>query len=121
MLVIRPVRAADLPALLDLAGLTSFGLTTLPKDSGFLRGRIRDSEDGFGRLDIGRPRGESYLFVMEETTTGRVVGTSGIVSKVGGFEPFYAYRSVGVLERAARCRWPASSSWRSTPTASTPP
>jgi arginine N-succinyltransferase len=29
---------------------------------------------------------------MEETTTGRVVGTSGIVSKVGGFEPFYAYR-----------------------------
>jgi arginine N-succinyltransferase len=48
MLVIRPVRAADLPALLDLAGLTSFGLTTLPKDSGFLRGRIRDSEDGFG-------------------------------------------------------------------------
>jgi arginine N-succinyltransferase len=102
VLVVRPVRADDLSALLDLAGLTSFGLTTLPKDADFLRGRIRDSEEGLGRLDAERPgdqggparmpRGESYLFVMEETSTGRVVGTSGIVSKVGGFEPFYAYR-----------------------------
>jgi arginine N-succinyltransferase len=29
---------------------------------------------------------------MEDMTTGRIVGTSAIVSKVGGFEPFYAYR-----------------------------
>jgi arginine N-succinyltransferase len=29
---------------------------------------------------------------MEDVESGKVVGTSGIVSKVGGFEPFYAYR-----------------------------
>lgn len=92
MFVIRPVRASDLDDLLALAGQTSFGLTTLPKDADWLAGRIRDSEEAFGRLADRRPRGEAYLFVLEDITTGRVLGTAGIVSKVGGFEPFYAYR-----------------------------
>ena len=39
-----------------------------------------------------KPRGERYLFVMEDTESGKIVGTSGIVSKVGGFEPFYVYK-----------------------------
>jgi arginine N-succinyltransferase len=38
------------------------------------------------------PGGESYLFVLEDLEAGQIVGTSGIVSKVGGFEPFYMYR-----------------------------
>jgi len=93
MLVIRPVRSDDVAALVDLAAqIGSFGLTTLPKDAEILRRRVRDSEHGFGRITEAEPRGESYLFVMEETATGRVVGTAGVVSKVGGFEPFYAYR-----------------------------
>ncbi len=36
--------------------------------------------------------GELYIFVMEDRQTGKVIGTSCILSKVGGFEPFYAYR-----------------------------
>jgi len=92
MLVIRPATPADLDQLLELAGLTSFGLTTLPRDPDFLRRRIRDSERGFDRIADAEPRGESYLLVMEESQTGRVLGTAGIVSKVGGFEPFYAFR-----------------------------
>lgn len=92
MLVIRPATPADVGPLVELAGLASFGLTTLPRDADFLRRRIRDSERGFGRIVDAEPRGESYLFVMEETRTGRVVGTAAVVSKVGGFEPFYAYR-----------------------------
>jgi arginine N-succinyltransferase len=93
MLVIRPVRSDDIDALVALAAqVTSFGLTTLPHDADILRRRVRGSEEGFARIAAAEPRGESYLFVMEETETGRVVGTAGIVSKVGGFEPFYAYR-----------------------------
>ena len=92
MKLIRPVVATDLDDLLELAGQTSFGLTTLPRDADYLRQRIAESEEGFRRLADGRPRGEGYLLVLEETTTGRVVGTAGIVSKVGGFEPFWAYR-----------------------------
>ncbi|MBM4022856.1 MAG: arginine N-succinyltransferase [Planctomycetes bacterium] len=91
MHLIRPVREADLEGLLALAGHASFGLTTLPCDADWLAGRIRDSEEGFRRLGDGRPRGEAYLFVLEDTTTTRLVGTAGVISKVGGFEPFYAY------------------------------
>jgi len=93
MVVIRPINLSDLPALESLSALTGFGLTTLPRDQKLLRKRIRDSLHGFEKLsDEDPPGGETYLFVLEDLETGKVVGTSGIVSKVGGFEPFYAYR-----------------------------
>lgn len=91
MLVIRPVQRDDLDALLELAGSTAFGLTTLPQNREHLSGRIDESLRALDKIDQ-KPRGESYLFVMEDTQSTRVIGTSGIVSKVGGFEPFYAYR-----------------------------
>jgi arginine N-succinyltransferase len=91
MLIVRPVRASDLGSLLELAALTGFGLTTLPRDGDFLAERIAESEESFRRMTQ-RARGESYLFVMEDPAAKRVVGTCGIVSKVGGFEPFYTYR-----------------------------
>lgn len=93
MLVIRPVQLDDLDAILDLTRFTGFGLTTLPADRDLLLRRIRDAVRGFELLDEpGPPRGECYLFVMEDLHTGRLVGTSGVCTKVGGFEPFYAYR-----------------------------
>jgi len=91
MTFIRPVAASDLDALFSLAHETSFGLTTLPRDRRLLESRIADSLHAFEKIDR-RPRGEAYLFVMEDADTGAVVGTSGVVSKVGGFEPWYAYR-----------------------------
>lgn len=91
MVVIRPVTAADLDQLENLATLAGFGLTTLPKDRQLLEKRIHTSQESF-RKASGRPTGETYLFVMEDLTSGHLIGTSGIVSKVGGFEPFYAYK-----------------------------
>ena len=38
---------------------------------------------------VDNPEGESYLFVMEDDN--EIVGICGIISKVGGFEPFYTY------------------------------
>src|ERR1041385_1708619 len=71
MLMIRPVRQSDLDSLMDLAALTGFGLTTLPRDRELLAERIDDSEQSFRRM-AQRPRGECYLFVMEDTTNHRV-------------------------------------------------
>ena len=82
----------DVPQLAELAALTTFGLTTLPRDPAMLERRVRDSLRGFAKVEDEKPRGETYLFVMEDTETGALAGTSGVVSKVGGFEPFYAYR-----------------------------
>ncbi len=92
MRVVRPVAKEDLDGLLELAHLASFGLTTLPKDRELLARRIRESLRAFDRLDDAEPHGEAYLFVLEDRGEQRLVGTSGIVSKVGGFKPFYAYR-----------------------------
>ncbi|MFH0822318.1 MAG: arginine N-succinyltransferase, partial [Pseudomonadota bacterium] len=91
MVVIRPVRRSDLDHLLDLADLAGFGLTSLPKDREILIRRVAQSEAAF-QFPPFRPGGELYMFVMEELEEEKVVGTSCIVSKVGGFEPFYAYR-----------------------------
>jgi arginine N-succinyltransferase len=92
MFVIRPVRDDDIHQLLELARHATFGLTSLPNDRRLLERRIQDSLQGFHKVTGEQPRGESYLLVMEDTDTGKVIGTSSIVSKVGGFLPFYAYR-----------------------------
>jgi arginine N-succinyltransferase len=91
VLVIRPVALKDLDPLMELTRSTGYGLTTLPADPAFLRKRILKSQRSFeGMADA--PAGEAFLLVLEEADTGKVIGTSGMVSKVGGFEPFYAFR-----------------------------
>jgi arginine N-succinyltransferase len=91
MVVIRPVSIDDLDALLQLAELAGAGLTTLPKDRELLRKRILKSQRSMENIPD-KPGGESYMLVMDDLDSEQVVGASGIVSKVGGFEPFYAYR-----------------------------
>lgn len=91
MVVIRPVSNADVEQLLELANLAGVGLTTLPKDRDLLKKRVARSMRSFEK-NVERPGGESYLFVMEDSEDKRVVGACGIVSKVGGFQPFYGYR-----------------------------
>jgi arginine N-succinyltransferase len=90
MVLVRPVAMSDLDGLVDLAGLAGVGLTTLPRDRELLAKRIAASVSSLQKL-ADRPGGETYLFVMEDAATHRVIGACGIVSKVGGFQPFYAY------------------------------
>ncbi len=90
MLVLRPIRESDLPGLVTLAGATGGGLTTLPSDEAFLADRIDDSLRAF-RPRVRQPGGEYYLFALEDTATGELLGVSGIASRVGGFEPWYSY------------------------------
>jgi arginine N-succinyltransferase len=102
MLVFRPARLADLSQLVELAALAGVGLTTLQRDAGLLEQRIAVSQRSFQGPIGKRPGGESFFFVLEDTTTSRVVGTSGVVSKVGGFEPFYAYRIHPIVHESQR-------------------
>ena len=91
-MIIRPVEQRDLDQLHSLAQLTQYGLTTLPKDRVIFEKRVKQSLRSFEDLSDADPQGQLYLFVMEEPQTGKIIGTSGIVSKVGGFKPFYAFR-----------------------------
>ncbi len=91
MFIIRPIEQKDLAGLMELLKDSGYGLTTLPQDPVVLKKRIDHSERSFAHRDD-RPKGEDYLFVMEELFTGKIVGISGIISKIGGFEPYIFYR-----------------------------
>jgi arginine N-succinyltransferase len=90
--IIRPIAQNDLKGLMELLEDSGFGLTSLPRDPEVLKRKIIISERSFLHREADRPSGESYLFVMEEFFTGKIVGVSGIISKIGGFEPYYFYR-----------------------------
>jgi arginine N-succinyltransferase len=92
MYVIRPVQKSDLKALMTLLEDSGHGLTSLPKDEEVIARRIARSELSFAHREENNPSGEIYLFVMEDIFTTEIVGVSGIVSKIGGFEPYYFYR-----------------------------
>lgn len=91
MFIIRPIQAKDLDGLMELLEKSGHGLTTLPKDPEVLKKRIRISERSFLHREEA-PQGEDYVFVMEELFTGRIVGVAAIISKIGGFQPYYFYR-----------------------------
>ena len=89
MIVVRPANPDDLDQLLRLTALTGFGLSTLPPDREFLAERLQVAHESFAGLED-KEHGNDYLFVM--TDDEEVIGTCGIVPRVGVPEPFYAYR-----------------------------
>ncbi len=93
MEIVRSVTLDDLDALWDLIRQATYGLTTLQISREQLSERLELSNFAFSRRTE-KPSGEPYIFVMEDLATGGLVGTSGIFSKTGGYEPFYSYRRV---------------------------
>ena len=89
--VLRPGEERDLPALKRLLSLVIGGLTTLPNEDSFLEARLRQSENSFAQK-VKTPGAEQYFFVLEDARTRELVGTSAIMARVGGFDPFYSYQ-----------------------------
>jgi arginine N-succinyltransferase len=88
--VFRPVDEHDLAGLRHLADVIRDGMTTLPAEDAALEERIHQSVRAFDHR-IKKAGGDHYLFVLEEVGSGAVAGTSGIIARVGGFDPFYTY------------------------------
>lgn len=99
MMVIRPVERGDLSGLMALAGKTGGGLTSLPVDEKTLSERI---ERSIKTWQGGLPEGDQgYVFVLEETASGKVVGICAIEVAVGLNDPWYNYR-FGTLVHASK-------------------
>lgn len=96
MMLFRPVRENDLDDIIRLASRAGVGMTSLPNDPVRLAARIQRSVETFdGKLSRGQ---QGFLFVLEDTLIGRVVGVSAIEVAVGLDEPFYNFR----LQRTVR-------------------
>ncbi len=91
--IVRAVQLADLDQLWELLGSATYGLTTLQINKDQLSERVEHSHFAFTRKTE-KPTGEPYVFVMEEPSTGQLVGLSCIFSKTGGYEPFFSYARV---------------------------
>lgn len=106
MMVIRPIRADDYPALYDIAVESGHGFTSLPVNDELLMRKISRSELSFSK-NVSGPGDEGYLFVLEDTETGEICGTSALEAAVGLDDAFYHYhlgkvvhssRSLGVYK-----------------------
>ena len=97
---VRAARAADLPALMDLARLTGGGFTNLPADAAALAERLAWSDASFARLDDA-PDDELYILLLEQAATGRIGGCGMVFSRIGARWPFYSYK-IGVLSQTSK-------------------
>ena len=97
---VRAARAADLPALMDLARLTGGGFTNLPADAAALAERLAWSDASFARLDDA-PDDELYILLLEQTATGRIGGCGMVFSRIGARWPLYSYK-IGVLSQTSK-------------------
>ena len=92
--VVRAIRLDDLDGLLDLALQVGDGMTTLKPDRVMLGRRVEVACASFAATIPSAQR--DYVFVMEDVSSGRLVGVCAIKSAVGLEEPFYNYR-IGTL------------------------
>ena len=80
MWLVRPAKPDDLDQILAIAGTQCARLSsTLPKQGDALAYKIEHSQASFAGnigVDEDPPR---FLFVLENTATGEIVGTAGIM------------------------------------------
>ncbi len=99
MLVVRAINADDLEGLVDLARQVGTGMTTLKPDYKMLGDRLAIACASFAETIP--PEERDYMFVLEDTTSGRLAGVCAIKGAVGLDEPFYNYR-IGTLVHSSR-------------------
>ena len=92
-LVLRPAQQTDIESIHQLALECGVGLTTLSKDINTLKQSISLSVDSFSRV-VTSPFSEYYLFVLEDTRSKDIVGTSAIKASLGHASPSYSYKVI---------------------------
>ena len=100
MYYIRPIAIEDLDTLHQIAVESGPGFTSLPENTELLQKKIERSTQALAR-DLDRPGAQSYLFVLVDSETDQVVGTTGIEASVGLDAPWYHYR-LGTVVHASR-------------------
>ena len=96
MLVVRPIGPQDHDALYQIAVDSGVGFTSLPINRDVLNDKIARSVASFAKQTT-QPDDEGYLFVLEDTHTGEVIGTTAVEASVGTRAPFYHYHRQTVV------------------------
>lgn len=95
-MIIRPITPGDLDALVQIANESGPGFTSLMPDRDALSRKIDHSVESFART-VTKPSGEHYLFVLEDSRTGEIIGTTGIEATAGLSRPLVHFRRNAVI------------------------
>lgn len=100
MLILRPARFSDLPAIEHLAVSAGNRLTTLPNNRDHLAELINSTQKSL-QQHVDHPSQQSYHFVLEDTDSTEILGISGIEANVGATSPFYSFRCDALEHQSA--------------------
>jgi len=98
--VIRAAGKKDLEAIYRMAKSTGGGFTNLPPDKPTLTAKLERAHACFER-EGSDPADDFFMFVLENTDTRKVVGTSQIFARIGSTWPFYSYH-VTTMKQASK-------------------
>ena len=90
--LLRPATLDDLDDLERFSKASTFGIHTLKPGRERLAARLELSQRAFAATET-HNGDEIYHFVLEDLQTGRVIGSSGIVTSAGAEGRFYCYRN----------------------------
>ncbi|XBQ16079.1 MAG: arginine N-succinyltransferase [Oceanicaulis sp.] len=91
MLVVRAARAADHDAFVELARAAGPGFTSLALEDEALNEKLVSSEKAWdGRLTD--PSDCAYQLMLEDSETGKVLGTSAVKAMVGVKKPYFDFK-----------------------------
>lgn len=97
---LRPARARDLAALVQLARTKAIGISSLPTAKAALAEQIERSLRAFASDDQAGGD-ETYLFVLEDgERPGTLAGTAAIAAAAGLNDRFYCYRNEFIVQAA---------------------
>ena len=100
MFVVRPVELTDIDALETLSAGVMPGVHTLPKTREKIAASVERSIASFAaHVDI--PSEESYIFVLEQQSTGQIVGTAAIFASAGSNGTYFSFRN-DVIQQVSR-------------------
>lgn len=91
MLIARPANLADLDALIGLADKAGPGFTSLAVGSDVLEDRLKKSVQSFEVSQSISPD-HNYLLMLEDDSSGEVVGMSAVKAQIGIKDPFFNFR-----------------------------
>ncbi|MBY6033381.1 arginine N-succinyltransferase [Marinobacter daepoensis] len=98
-MIVRPVQHNDLNDLFDIAQESGPGFTSLVPDRDRLVSKIEASIQSFRARESGGGE-QRYLFVLEDESSGQIMGTTGIGAGVGQSQPLYHFRHSTVLHHS---------------------
>lgn len=101
--VVRPLKRADTPSMLELRVLAGPGFTSLAAPADLMEQRVAHSERSFNGA-VEPPQARRYMLGLEHLPTKRLVGLAALKAEVGVASPFFNFRMLKIAQACAAPR-----------------